>query len=111
MRELLLELSVLVRIRHPNIVTFWGTAANFPVHPQASDKPYIGMVFELCEKSSLYRGLHQNGLGYKLDHKQKMRVLLGNAPSASILIRLFPSTPSPARFISCCTLCICQLRH
>ena len=31
MRELLLELSVLVRIRHPNIVTFWGTAADFPV--------------------------------------------------------------------------------
>mmetsp|Transcript_650 Transcript_650/g.1643 ORF Transcript_650/g.1643 Transcript_650/m.1643 type:complete len:508 (-) Transcript_650:183-1706(-) len=76
MRELLLELSVLVRIRHPNIVTFWGTAANFPAHPQAADKPYIGMVFELCEKGSLYRALHQNGLGHKLDHKKKMRVLL-----------------------------------
>mmetsp|Transcript_26427 Transcript_26427/g.51506 ORF Transcript_26427/g.51506 Transcript_26427/m.51506 type:complete len:470 (+) Transcript_26427:207-1616(+) len=77
MRELLLELSVLVRIRHPNIVTFWGTAANFPTHPGAADnKPYIGMVFELCEKGSLYRALHQNGLGHKLDHKKKMRVLL-----------------------------------
>jgi len=33
MCELLLEMSVLVRIRHPNIVTFWGTAADFPLVP------------------------------------------------------------------------------
>ena len=26
MREILLELTILVRLRHPNIVTFWGTS-------------------------------------------------------------------------------------
>ena len=40
--------QVLVRIRHPNVVTFWGTAADFPAGANA--KPYIGMVFELCSK-------------------------------------------------------------
>ena len=44
MRELLLELSVLVRIRHPNIVTFWGTAADFPV-AQGGDLSMFPAVF------------------------------------------------------------------
>ncbi len=46
-----------MRIRHPNIVTFWGTAASFPGGQNHSEKPYIGMVFELCEKGSLYRAV------------------------------------------------------
>lgn len=70
MRELLLELSVLVRIRHPNVVTFWGTAADFP--PTPGGKPYIGMVFELCSRGSLYKALHQNG-GKRMSFKEKMR--------------------------------------
>mmetsp|Transcript_5974 Transcript_5974/g.21056 ORF Transcript_5974/g.21056 Transcript_5974/m.21056 type:complete len:295 (+) Transcript_5974:794-1678(+) len=73
MRELLLELSVLVRIRHPNIVTFWGTAAEFPL--TSGSKPYMGMVFELCHKGSLYKALHQHG-GKKLPFKEKMRFAL-----------------------------------
>ena len=71
MRELLLELSVLVRIRHPNIVTFWGTAADFP----PAGKPYIGMVFELCRRGSLFKALHQNQ-GKRLPFKERMRCFL-----------------------------------
>mmetsp|Transcript_22767 Transcript_22767/g.53830 ORF Transcript_22767/g.53830 Transcript_22767/m.53830 type:complete len:463 (+) Transcript_22767:139-1527(+) len=73
MRELLLELSVLVRIRHPNVVTFWGTAADFPSNPNA--KPYIGMVFELCSRGSLYKTLHNNS-GKPVPFKDKMRFAL-----------------------------------
>ena len=56
MRELLLELRILVRIRHPNIVTFWGTATEFPTNENPV-QPYIGLVFELCEKGSLHHAL------------------------------------------------------
>lgn len=35
-------------------------------------KPYIGMVFELCGRGSLYKSLHQNH-GKRLPFKEKMR--------------------------------------
>lgn len=77
-----LELSVLVRIRHPNIVTFWGTAADFPLAP--GGKPYIGMVFELCSKGSLYKALHQNG-GKRMTFKEKMKYALQVARGMSYI--------------------------
>mmetsp|Transcript_33466 Transcript_33466/g.53893 ORF Transcript_33466/g.53893 Transcript_33466/m.53893 type:complete len:436 (-) Transcript_33466:293-1600(-) len=84
MRELLLELSVLVRIRHPNIVTFWGTAADFPLAP---GKPYIGMVFELCSLGSLYKSLHQVAQkgGKRLGFKEKMKYALEVARGMSYI--------------------------
>lgn len=82
MRELLLELSVLVRIRHPNIVTFWGTAADFP--SGGGGKPYIGMVFELCSKGSLYKALHNNG-GKRVPFRDKMRYALEVARGMSYI--------------------------
>ena len=81
MRELLLELSVLVRIRHPNIVTFWGTAADFPF---SQGKPYIGMVFELCSKGSLYKVLHQNH-GKRVSFREKMKYALEVARGMSYI--------------------------
>ena len=53
LREMLLELTVLVRIRHPNVVTFWGTATHFPGPDDAAQDPFIGLVFELCKAASL----------------------------------------------------------
>jgi serine/threonine protein kinase len=82
MRELLLELSVLVRIRHPNIVTFWGTAADFPI--SSGGKPYIGMVFELCSRGSLYKALHQTP-GKQMPFKEKMRYCLQVARGMSYI--------------------------
>ena len=49
LREMLLELTVLVRIRHPNVVTFWGTATHFPAADDPAQDPFIGLVFELCK--------------------------------------------------------------
>ena len=52
MREVVLELQVLGKIfpGHPNVVTFWGTAASFPTSRQTI-KPYIGLIFELSQNS------------------------------------------------------------
>ena len=58
MRELLLELRVLTRISHPNIVHFYGTAADFVVLENGG--PYVGLVFSLCDRGSLDKALFQD---------------------------------------------------
>ena len=72
MRELLLELRVLVRVRHPNVVTFWGTATEFPSAESAQTQPYIGLVFELCERGSLHNALFDAKT--KLKASQKLKI-------------------------------------
>ena len=51
MRELLLELRVLVRIEHANIVKFYGTATDFS-KAQANKQPYVGELLSTppCHK-------------------------------------------------------------
>lgn len=73
MRELLLELSVLVRIRHPNIVTFWGTLCSFPDATNPGRQPYFGMVFELCPRKSLHNALYDEPRG-TLNSEMKTRI-------------------------------------
>ncbi len=58
MRELLLELRVLVQIRHPNLVGYWGTALDFPATP--SRHPSLSMVFEMCSNGSLHKRIFEN---------------------------------------------------
>ena len=72
MRELLLELRVLVRVRHPNVVTFWGTATEFPSAENAHAQPYIGLVFELCENGSLHHALFESKKELKISQKLKI---------------------------------------
>mmetsp|Transcript_2397 Transcript_2397/g.4818 ORF Transcript_2397/g.4818 Transcript_2397/m.4818 type:complete len:601 (-) Transcript_2397:414-2216(-) len=55
MRELLLELRVLTRLSHPNIVKFYGTAADFTTMHHGG--PYVGLVFSFCERGSLDKAL------------------------------------------------------
>jgi len=71
MRELLLELRVLVRVRHPNVVTFWGTATEFP-SADSHSQPYIGLVFELCERGSLHHALFDAPTKLKVSQKLKI---------------------------------------
>jgi len=59
MHEIFLELNVLVRIRHPYIINFWGTVAEFPHNSNQVTQPYVGLVFELCPSGSLHNMLHQ----------------------------------------------------
>jgi len=72
MRELLLELRVLVRIRHPNVVTFWGTATEFPASENSEVKPYIGLVFELCDTGSLHNALFEKKMKLSLAQRCKI---------------------------------------
>jgi len=58
MRELLLELRVLTRLSHPNIVKFHGTAADFTALHHGG--PYVGLVFSFCDRGSLDRALFNN---------------------------------------------------
>jgi len=71
MRELLLELRVLVRVRHPNVVTFWGTATEFPAE-NSDGEPYMGLVFELCPRASLHTALFEDSRKLTLAERLKI---------------------------------------
>jgi serine/threonine protein kinase len=74
MRQLLLELRVLVQIRHPNVVGFWGTALEFP-GTSGSSQASLSMVFEMCHNGSLHRRLFErNNSDAPLTTLQKVRV-------------------------------------
>jgi len=73
MREVLLEVSVLSKIHHPNVVKFLGVAAHFPPAKTAEKGLFLGMVFELCEKGNLYQRLHENK-GPRLSPDAKIRI-------------------------------------
>ena len=52
-RNIYLELNVLLCLNHPNIVRFYGMVGRFP--PSGSSEPLeLGMVFEFCEDGNLH---------------------------------------------------------
>ena len=57
MREALLELRIVHKLRHPHIVAFIGCAAYFPDN---GDNACVAMVFEMCGKGSLAKFLHES---------------------------------------------------
>jgi hypothetical protein len=71
--------SVLSKIHHPYVVEFLGVAAHFP--PDQKDAEgglFLGMVFELCEKGTLYSRLHgAQGKAHKLSDSDKVATSLG----------------------------------
>mmetsp|Transcript_38647 Transcript_38647/g.90123 ORF Transcript_38647/g.90123 Transcript_38647/m.90123 type:complete len:480 (+) Transcript_38647:206-1645(+) len=71
MRELLLELRVLVRITHPYVVKFHGTATDFN-QSRPGRQPYVGLVFEFCERGSLHKALFEEQR--RLNPLQKLRI-------------------------------------
>jgi hypothetical protein len=58
MRELFLELRVLVLVDHPCVVQFLGTAMDFP--KSGSQDPSVDMVFSMCHGGSVHRALFGN---------------------------------------------------
>lgn len=72
MRELLLELRVLVRIDHPNVVKFHGTATDFNKTQAHLKQPYVGLVFEFCERGSLHKALFEDQR--RLNVSQKLNI-------------------------------------
>ncbi len=70
MREALLELRIVHKLRHPHIVSFIGCAAYFPDN---GDNACIAMVFEMCAKGSLAKTLHESQI--LLPFAEKIRVV------------------------------------
>mmetsp|Transcript_31880 Transcript_31880/g.62229 ORF Transcript_31880/g.62229 Transcript_31880/m.62229 type:complete len:459 (+) Transcript_31880:221-1597(+) len=83
MRELLLELRVLVRIQHPNVVKFHGTATDFN-QCRPGRQPYVGLVFEFCERGSLHKALFEDP-GRRLSPHQKLSITSNMALGLSYL--------------------------
>ena len=82
MRELLLELRVLVRISHPYVVKFHGTATDFAVS-RPGRQPYVGLVFEFCDRGSLHKALFEEQR--RLTPAQKLRITSQMAQGLSYL--------------------------
>jgi serine/threonine protein kinase len=61
MRELFLELRVLVMVDHPRVVQFLGTAMDFP--KSGGQDPSVDMVFAMCHGGSVHRALFGNDGG------------------------------------------------
>ncbi len=72
MRELFLELRVLVLLDHPCIVQFLGTAMDFP--KSGSQDPSVDMVFSMCHGGSVHRALFGNEGSPHAGHMPKLNL-------------------------------------
>ena len=66
-RELIFELRILVQLKHPYCVEYWGTSVDFSV-----PEPWIGLVFEMCEGGSLHNFIHRDKTRAALSVAQKV---------------------------------------
>ena len=78
MREVLLEVSVNLKVDHPNVVSYLGTAAHFPTGSekksgQADGGLFLGMMFEFCDKGTIFSRLFEYK-GSKLQPEAKLRI-------------------------------------
>ncbi|XP_010313901.1 serine/threonine-protein kinase EDR1 [Solanum lycopersicum] len=60
------EISILSRLRHPNVILFLGACAN---------PPHLSMVTEYMEMGSLYHLIHVSGQKNRLSWKKKLNML------------------------------------
>ncbi|KAL2494820.1 Mitogen activated protein kinase kinase kinase-related [Forsythia ovata] len=60
------EISILSRIRHPNVILFLGACTN---------PPRLSLVTEYMEKGSLYYLIHASGLKKKLSWQRRLKML------------------------------------
>jgi len=80
MREIHLELRNLVLVKHPFVVTFWGTALEFP-----DDGPaYLGLVFELCERGSVHAAIFGDSAGTRLNLGITWKVRIAHQVAAGL---------------------------
>lgn len=74
MRDVLLEVNVNFKIEHPNVVNFYGVAADFPANGK-SKGVFLGLVFEFCDGGSLFQRLHQNRSRNRMTISEKVSTL------------------------------------
>lgn len=81
MKEFLREVSIMKRVRHPNVVLFMGAVTM---------RPNLSIVTEYLPRGSLYRLIHRASAGDILDKRKRLRMALDVAKGINYLHCLSP---------------------
>ncbi|KAF7817038.1 serine/threonine-protein kinase CTR1-like [Senna tora] len=81
LKEFLREVSIMKRVRHPNVVLFMGAVTK---------RPHLSIVTEYLPRGSLYRLIHRPTSGENLDQRRKLRMALDVAKGINYLHCLNP---------------------
>ncbi|CAI0463981.1 unnamed protein product [Linum tenue] len=80
LREFLREVSIMKRVRHPNVVLFMGAVTK---------RPHLSIVTEYLPRGSLYRLIHRPAAGEVLDQRRRLRIALDCGSCLPDLYRLY----------------------
>ncbi|CAN0921762.1 Serine/threonine-protein kinase CTR1 [Linum grandiflorum] len=81
LREFLREVSIMKRVRHPNVVLFMGAVTK---------RPHLSIVTEYLPRGSLYRLIHRPAAGEGMDQRRRLRMALDVAKGVNYLHCLNP---------------------
>ncbi|XP_060199080.1 serine/threonine-protein kinase CTR1 [Lycium barbarum] len=81
LKEFLREVSIMKRVRHPNVVLFMGAVTK---------RPHLSIVTEYLPRGSLYRLIHRPAAGELLDQRRRIRMALDVAKGINYLHCLSP---------------------
>ncbi|XP_024963779.1 serine/threonine-protein kinase CTR1 [Cynara cardunculus var. scolymus] len=81
LKEFLREVSIMKRVRHPNVVLFMGAV---------TVRPHFSIVTEYLPRGSLFRLLHRPAAGEIMDQRRRLRMALDVAKGINYLHCLSP---------------------
>lgn len=81
LKEFLREVSIMKRVRHPNVVLFMGAVTK---------RPHLSIVTEYLPRGSLYRLINRASSGEILDKRRRLRMALDVAKGINYLHCLNP---------------------
>ncbi|XP_019456126.1 PREDICTED: serine/threonine-protein kinase CTR1 [Lupinus angustifolius] len=81
LKEFLREVSIMKRVRHPNVVLFMGAVTK---------RPHLSIVTEYLPRGSLYRLIHRPASGEVMDARRRLRMILDVAKGINYLHCLKP---------------------
>ncbi|KAJ0786427.1 putative protein kinase TKL-CTR1-DRK-2 family [Helianthus annuus] len=81
LREFLREVSIMKRVRHPNVVLFMGAV---------TVRPHYSIVTEYLPRGSLFRLIHRPAAGEIMDQRRRLRMALDVAKGINYLHCLSP---------------------
>ncbi|PWA68793.1 protein kinase superfamily protein [Artemisia annua] len=81
LKEFLREVSIMKRVRHPNVVLFMGAV---------TVRPHFSIVTEYLPRGSLFRLIHRPLAGESMDQRRRLRMALDVAKGINYLHCLSP---------------------
>ncbi|KAK7275851.1 hypothetical protein RIF29_16977 [Crotalaria pallida] len=81
LKEFLREVSIMKRVRHPNVVLFMGAVTK---------RPHLSIVTEYLPRGSLYRLIHRPASGEVMDARRRLKMILDVAKGINYLHCLKP---------------------